>query len=88
LDYLRNCVTFNGFNDRTSRTNGLEQTAAMTVHDELHINCDGQVRLSFPSFYNATVDGLIQINRKNVVLEYDGSGYHSTKEQKSRTKIV
>jgi hypothetical protein len=44
--------------------------------------------LSFPSFYNATVDGLIQINRKNVVLEYDGSGYHSTKEQKSRTKIV
>ena len=86
LDYIRNCVTFDGYNDRSGwgrDLTGLEQTARKIVHDDFRINCEEQVRIRVLSS-RYIVDGLIHLKGKDVVLEYDSDYYHGTEEQKEK----
>lgn len=87
-EYLTDhCNIFNGHNNKAPNEKDLSQlelTARNIIHDDFKINCAEQITLLKGDVYRYKVDGLILTGRREVVLEFDSSYYHSTDEQKER----
>jgi very-short-patch-repair endonuclease len=91
LDLIDNSIMFNGYNERTGYSREIsygreisstELEAREIVHGEFKINFEEQVRLA----EGHLVDAYIPIEKKWIVLEFDGAYWHRTEEQKVRDR--